>query len=333
MYYQVEQVLERQEPESEKFYKGRGILICESGEGLYALKEYFGSAQKAEFLYWLGICLEQQGVLCDSMLKNKEGNLITEGVDHVPYTFHHWLRGRECEIRNRIDLTVIVSFLARFHAACGGVEFDGMPGTADSGWKKDLGQEYARHHRDLKHIRRFILKRNNKSDFEQLFLQCYEEFFRQSEEVTCYLERYPELGSGYTTGICHGEMNQHNILLTSGGAAVIHLEHAHVGAQITDLGNLLRKILEKNEWNRQLGLDLIREYSRVRPLSRQDLRGLYYRLAYPEKFWKIANHYYRTRKVWDSGQNYEKLSREIHQNQVRSQFLRALWECCGKDRL
>ena len=117
MYYQVEQVLEQQEPEIEKFYKGRGILICESGEGLYALKEYFGSAQKAEFLYWLGICLEQQGVLCDSMLKNKDGNLITEGVDHVPYTFHHWLRGRECEIRNRIDLTVIVSFLARFHAA------------------------------------------------------------------------------------------------------------------------------------------------------------------------------------------------------------------------
>ena len=114
---------------------------------------------------------------------------------------------------------------------------------------------------------------------------------------------------------------------------MIHLEHAHVGAQITDLGNLLRKILEKNEWNRQLGLNLIREYSRVHPLSRQDLRGLYYRLAYPEKFWKIANHYYRTRKVWDSGQNYEKLSREIRQNQVRSQFLRALWECCKKDRL
>ena len=27
MYYQVEQVLEKQEPEIEKFYKGRGILI------------------------------------------------------------------------------------------------------------------------------------------------------------------------------------------------------------------------------------------------------------------------------------------------------------------
>ena len=83
MYYQVEQVLEQQEPEIEKFYKGRGLLICEAKQGLFALKEYFGSAQKAEFLYWLGICLEQQGILCDSMLKNKDGNLITEGPDSV----------------------------------------------------------------------------------------------------------------------------------------------------------------------------------------------------------------------------------------------------------
>ena len=63
MYYQVEQVLEQQEPEIEKFYKGRGLQICEAKQGLFALKEYFGSAQKAEFLYWLGICLEQQGIL------------------------------------------------------------------------------------------------------------------------------------------------------------------------------------------------------------------------------------------------------------------------------
>ena len=47
MYYQVEQVLEKQEPEIEKFYKGRGILICESKQNLFALKEYTGSLQKA----------------------------------------------------------------------------------------------------------------------------------------------------------------------------------------------------------------------------------------------------------------------------------------------
>ena len=47
-------------------------------------------------------------------------------------------------------------------------------------------------------------------------------------------------------------------------------------------------------------------------------------LSYPEKFWKIANQYYRTRKVWDSGKNYEKLQKEIRQNQARGEFLAVL---------
>lgn len=61
MYYQVEQVLEKQEPEIEKFYKGRGILICESKQNLFALKEYTGSLQKAEFCTGWGSAWSSKG--------------------------------------------------------------------------------------------------------------------------------------------------------------------------------------------------------------------------------------------------------------------------------
>ena len=87
--------------------------------------------------------------------------------------------------------------------------------------------------------------------------------------------------------------------------------------------------MEKNNWNAGLGMDLIRGYDRVRKLSPEELKYLYVYLAYPEKFWKIANRYYCSRKVWDSGQNYEKLYREIRQNRARSQFLHALRAWCG----
>ncbi|MFR5700724.1 MAG: phosphotransferase [Eubacterium ramulus] len=91
-----------------------------------------------------------------------------------------------------------------------------------------------------------------------LYLECYEAFARQSAEVVEFLQRYPEQDGGYTTGVCHGDVNQHNILFTSDGPALIQMEHAHVGAQITDVGKFLRKILEKNDWNRRLGMELIR---------------------------------------------------------------------------
>ena len=54
MYYQIEQVLEKQQFEVEKFYQGRGILICETPQGLFALKEFHGQMQKAEYLYQVG---------------------------------------------------------------------------------------------------------------------------------------------------------------------------------------------------------------------------------------------------------------------------------------
>ena len=323
MYYQVEQVLAKQEPEIENFYKGRGILICEAAQGLFALKEYFGSAEKAEFLYWLGVYLESQGIHCDSMLKTKEGGMITEGVDGIPYTLHHWMRGRECDVKNRMDILMAVSFLAKFHRVCTGPEYQEAvkPFLGTGSRSATLCEEYSRHDRELKKIRKFILKRHDKSDFERLYLACFPDFCRQSEEVVHFLADHPESDGGYTVGICHGDVNQHNILFTPTGPWLIHMERSRIGAQISDLGNFMRKVLEKYDWEERLGMDILQEYCRVHELQKTDLQGLYYRLSYPEKFWKIANHYYNSSKVWDSGKNREKLSKEIRQNLSRGRFL------------
>ena len=182
--------------------------------------------------------------------------------------------------------------------------------------------EYRKHDRDLRHIRKYILKRNNKSDFERLFLQFFDQFYQQSETVVDFLEKDPEKDGGYTVGICHGEVNQHNILFTPDGAALIHLEHAGVGLQISDLGNFMRKIMEKNNWNVRLGMELLEGYRRKQELTAQDLQGLYYRLSYPEKFWKIANQYYRTRKVWDSGKNSKNCRKRSDRTRQEENFLR-----------
>ena len=47
----------------------------------------------------------------------------------------------------------------------------------------------------------------------------------------------------------------------------------------------------------------------------------YYRFAYPEKFWKIVNFYYNSRKVWIPGRHMEKLERLLIQQGVKKAFL------------
>ena len=55
--------------------------------------------------------------------------------------------------------------------------------------------------------------------------------------------------------------------------------------------------------------------------SDRDYRQLYYRLAYPEKFWKIVNFYYNTGKAWIPGRNMEKIEKLFAQEREKQLFL------------
>lgn len=93
---------------------------------------------------------------------------------------------------------------------------------------------------------------------------------------------------------------------------------------MSDLSNFVRKMMEKNNWNTSLGMELIGAYDSVRKLKPQEFSYLYFYLAYPEKFWKIANHYSQSHKAWLSGRNTEKLSKVITQEGAREHFLQTL---------
>ena len=57
-----------------------------------------------------------------------------------------------------------------------------------------------------------------------------------------------------------------------------------------------------------------------------DYRQLYYRLAYPEKFWKIVNFYYNTGKAWIPGRNMEKIEKLFAQEREKQLFLEYIFK-------
>ena len=95
--------------------------------------------------------------------------------------------------------------------------------------------------------------------------------------------------------------------------------------QVTDLSNFMRKMLEKNDWNEELGFSLLESYEKVRPLTACEYKQLYIILLFPEKFWKIANHYYNSHKAWLSGRDIDKLDKVIAQEDLRVGFLEKLF--------
>ena len=79
--------------------------------------------------------------------------------------------------------------------------------------------------------------------------------------------------------------------------------------------------MEKQGWNQKLGMEMIHAYQEVRPLGDAEFENFCIRLAYPEKFWKIANFYYNSGKAWIPMKNMEKLYRLLDLEEEKKTFL------------
>ncbi len=317
MYNRPEQVLEQYELEIKSVSKGRESYICDTSQGQKLLKEYRGSAQRAEFLADMLAHLKNEGLSVETVLCTKEGCPIAVGEDEVKYIVLDTVSGSECDTRNRDHMLAAVRKLAELHNAA-----SAYAGTAPEFLRADpdaLLSLYRKHNRELNKVKNYIRAKKKKNAFEMIFAGQYAAFTQKAEKVTDLLAA--EEPDEKLSGFCHGDYNQHNVLFSGKRVSVAHFDSFSFQMQVSDLANFMRKMLEKNNWNTGLGSDFIGTYDKVRRLSAQELRYLYYYLAYPEKFWKIANHYYNAHKAWLSGRNIEKLEKLIAQERVREEFL------------
>ena len=67
---------------------------------------------------------------------------------------------------------------------------------------------------------------------------------------------------------------------------------------------------------------MLRAYEKELVLTDGDMRQLYYRFSYPEKFWKIVNYYYNRGKAFIPDKNREKLEVLLEQEEQRRDFIR-----------
>lgn len=305
-------------------WKGRGAILFETPEGIRILKEYTGFTEKLALQNRLLACVRESGdIPVEEILPNKEGELWTKDSYQNTYVVKTYFEGRECSIRDGEECRRVVRDLARLHKAMI------MPCTAEpESSVVRMDREYEKHNRELKKVRRFLRDKSQKNDFEIYLLRYYDGFMEKAFEMTekwnsCRNAAYDE--EIHRQGIwCHGDFQYHNLLLNENDTFVINFEKCACDSQIRDLYLFLRKLLEKSNWSLTLGNSMLEAYQKEKPLSREELLQLYYRLAYPEKFWKIVNFYYNTGKSWIPGRNMEKFDKLLKQEAEKELFLNTL---------
>ena len=298
----------------------RGALLCYTSQGLLILREFHGSEKKLKKQQELLLQLQEKGMNTDYFLQNAQESLVSRDKDQQAFTLQHWYEGRQRDTKSRDDIRKSVRTLARLHILM-------KMEPVEEYRERSLRDEYLRHNQELRKIRKFIRKKGASSVFEKDYLASVEWFLQRAQRAVELLDEteYDSLREkAWKEGqVCHGEYNQHNVLLLKGekeATAVTNFGHWSFDIQMSDLYRFMRKILEKYNWNLNLAQEMLREYHRIRPISKEEWQNLRVRFTYPEKYWKLANYYYSHKKVWISEKNVEKLQNLIGQKENWEDF-------------
>lgn len=304
--------------------RGRDAVLCETNTGNKILKVYTGSVQRLAFEDEVLNHINENGGFVDGFVRNKNNKLISIDTDGTRYVLKNWFEGKECEVRNISDILTSVRTLSNLHLLLKKIPFKDTEDT--SAYRATfLEEELAKHHRELKRARAYVRNKRKKSEFELYVINNYNLFYNQGEKALELLRKsnYKKLMDEAfdQVSLCHGNYNQHNIIFFNRNIAITNFDKMSINIQLMDLYLFMRKILEKNNWDLNLGSSMIEEYSKIKPISKEELEILHILFLYPEKFWKIVNYYYNGNKAWIPQKNIDKLRTLISQNRLREKFI------------
>lgn len=334
-------------------YRIRGAFILETDKGLKLLKNLESSKNRVEFENTILEYLYQNNYpLIDRYVRNIAGELITEDNQGNKWAIKDWYPGEECNLRDEEDILNSTVNLANLHS-----HLQNIPITVEQlevNQTNSLMELFDKRNRELRRVRSYIREKRKKNEFELCYLSCYDSFYEQAVEATGLLGEsgYEKLeqAAREKVSVCHGNYTYHNVIKVTKkeiqnqpkafpsteylqaahildhrpSFATTNFDKAYVGIQIMDLYHFIRKVMEKNDWDLDMGSMILDTYESVLPMNQEEQRLLYILLLYPEKFWKIANFYYNGKKTWVPGRNIQKLVGIQEQMERKNEFLDCL---------
>lgn len=302
--------------------KGRGAILLKTDAGFFSLKtiEVNEGRLKAEYEFKEQLYLAGFEKI-DRCVKNGEEELATFDRYNNPYVLRYCFEGRECDLKKRDEVLMAVQNLADLHKACRQVflQTEGDVHARISG-------DFRKRNQEMKRVRNFILKKKGKKEFEELYIKNYDYFYQQAMACNGYREEDFVSHENIHLGYCHGMYNQHSILMCEDMGnvfiATVGFDRFYVGNQLDDLYHLMRKTVEKNDYDFSILEDILEEYSKHIKLDKNDLEYLYRLFSYPEKFYKISNQYMNSAKNWIAPKLMEKLTTVLADEDKKQELLR-----------
>lgn len=315
-------ILEQYGLVSHKMVRGRGGFICETDKGYKLLKETASDEEKLAKVAFVTNSLEEAGYRKTDVFEvSCKGTLTVQDEEGKSYYLKRWYEYDECDVKNYGRVLEAVGEIA-----CLGNNLNKIDYTVNNNFKipvsLEINRRYAKKIKEMRAVANYLRKKRNKNAFERSAYEVMEGFMKEAQIALDKAELLTDDESLY--GLVHGACNHHNILCGKNGCAIVGFERAKIDVKIMDLYDFMRKILEKYDWDIKLAYKMLDEYNKVKTLDENDINCLICLFTFPEKFFKIMNHYFNSSKVWIADKDVEKLIKAVAQNETRHRFLESL---------
>jgi spore coat protein I len=242
-------------------------------------------------------------------------------ADNAYYTLSELIEGRECNLDNEDDVRKAAELLASLHAASRGYKPpEGCKVQDETG---RLPEYFEKRLDDIKRLRKHAYK--GKGRFDRMFLENVDYFINSGEETIKRLKdsNYGKLVEKCRQDslFCHHDYTHYNIISGEQGFYVINFEYCCFELKIYDLANFIRRRMRKCDWNADKAGIILEGYTSREDLSVDDLDVMEQMLWFPQKFWRVVNKYYNSRRSWSERSYMSKLQEVIDETENHRKFM------------
>ncbi|HWR61325.1 MAG TPA: CotS family spore coat protein [Clostridia bacterium] len=280
----------------------RAVNLAQTDRGLMIIKETYREPDKIMYIHGLKEYLYEQGFTrLDRYLPSRYQLPFTIYENRI-FVMEEYIGGRECTFTNPYDRDAVVKALARLHNAGRGY----FPATG-AARRNNIGKWEKSYRKKLEELIEFKAVaggKRNKSQFDRQFLEDVDFYIEM-----CYRGFDTLKGSDYEeickkakadNVICHHDYTYHNLIIGyDGDVNVIDFDYSCHELPVYDLASLIQKILRRYSYDADMALEIIGEYDSIAPVAKEDLVLMLSLFEFPQKFWRIAERYYRDKTGWD----------------------------------
>jgi CotS family spore coat protein len=237
------------------------------------------------------------------------------------YTISDAVEGRECDFNSRNDIKCASRMLAHLHKASKGYAPDERSRPCD-----ELGKLPMYFNKRLTEIRRLKkIAKKGKSSFDHLFLKYVDYFYQVGENVLKQI-----LESGYSRVVektkesgmfCHHDFNYNNIIFSSDNISIINFDYCCFDLKVYDITNFLRRKMRKCRWNINEAGIILEEYRLVENIDKDEFIIMKLMLQFPQKFWRVANRFYNSKRSWAEKHFIKKLEEVVEEIKYHERFM------------